>query len=237
MLDKIMENGINARYERNIKALSVEEMHKLHAAKVCIIGSGGLGGYIVEILARIGVHNITLVDFDVFDTNNLNRQLLCEEALLGHPKADAAAARIQRVNSEVTLTPIKEAITAENASAILTGHDVVVDALDNIQTRLMLAESCRNLGIPLIHGSIAGWFGQVAVILPGDTTMEKMFGQVKAQRGIEKELGNLPFTASTVASLQAAEAVKVLVGKEVENHTVLQIDLLYGEYTRIALGK
>jgi len=227
---------LKARYERNVNALSVEDVLKLHHAKVCVVGVGGLGGYVVEILARIGVLSITIVDYDVFEPNNLNRQLFSEESLLGNYKVDAAVGRIAKVNSDVAITSVKEKLTEHNAQEILAEHDVVIDALDNIQTRLMLAKACADLNIPMVHGSIAGWYGQVACVFPGDDTLEKIFGDVKAERGIEKELGNLPFTASAVASIQCAECVKILTGKHVERNAILQVDLLNGEYHAIPLG-
>ena len=231
----MIDQKIDPRYQRNINALSPQEVATLHQAKVAVVGSGGLGGYIVEILARIGVHHITLIDYDVFDINNLNRQLFCEEALIGTPKVDAAQARIAKVNSHVQLTTIKEKLTPENAPTLLQGCMVVVDALDNIPSRLALATACDGLNIPLVHGSIAGWLGQVTCHYPNSGTMGKIFGHTQAERGIEKDLGNLPFTASTVASLQAAMCVKLLTGKEVPQNEILQIDLLYGDYTYIKI--
>ena len=237
MTEDMMANDtdIHARYQRNISALSAEDMHTLHAAKVCIIGGGGLGGYITEILARIGIHHITLVDDDHFDTNNLNRQLFCEEALIGTPKVDGAYTRIGKVNSHVTLTPVKERFTPQNGPQILKGHHIVMDALDNTQSRLALAAACRTVGIPLVHGSIAGWLGQVAVIFPEENTMETLYGHVSTPRGIEKGLGNLPFTASMVASLQCAECIKVLTGKATQKGSILQIDLQHGSFSRFRI--
>jgi len=226
---------LNERYSRNISALSIEDVLRLHTSKVCVVGGGGLGGYVVEILARIGVLNITLVDYDTFESNNLNRQLFSEEQLLGTYKVDAAISRITKVNSRVTLNGIKETLDENNALDILNGHDIVIDALDNIQTRLMLAKVCTSLSIPMVHGSIAGWFGQVAVVFPGDEILDIIFGDVKTERGIEKELGNLPFAASVVASIQCAECIKILTGKKVERNTLLQIDLLNSEYHSIPI--
>ena len=235
-LNNLENNLLKPRYMRNVNALSAQDVLQLHSAKVCVIGVGGLGGYVVEILARIGVLNITIVDYDVFEANNLNRQLFSEEALLGTYKADAAVARIAKVNTDVTIIAIKEKLTTDNAQAILAGHDVVVDALDNIQTRLILAENCARLDIPMVHGSIAGWYGQVASVFPGDDTMQKLFGDVKAERGIEKNLGNLPFTASTIASFQCAECIKILTGKNVVRNAILHIDLLNWQFHTIPLG-
>ena len=216
----------DARYSRNIKALSAAESEALREKKVCVVGLGGLGGYVVEILARIGVLNITAVDYDVFEQSNLNRQLFSTEPYLGRPKADGAVERIRQVNSAVRINPVKEKFTETSAPDILRNHDCVVDALDNIQTRLVLEDACERLNIPLVHGSIAGWYGQVASIFPGERLLRKIYKNTKTERGGEKELGNLPFTASTIASMQAAEAVKILCGRATTRNALIQIDLL-----------
>jgi len=223
---------LDPRYSRNTNALSVKDVHALHAAKVCVVGGGGLGGYIVEILARVGVHHITLVDYDVFEPNNLNRQLFCEEALINMHKADAAQQRVAKVNSNVKFSAVKEKLTIHNAARLIHGHNIVMDALDNIESRLILGNACSAQNIPMIHGSIAGWYGQVAVIFPGSNILDKLYCDIANEHGIERELGNLPFSASLVASLQCAECVKILTGKEAE-YSVLQIDMLRGEFCKI----
>ncbi|MCL2285632.1 MAG: HesA/MoeB/ThiF family protein [Firmicutes bacterium] len=230
-----MSDFIKPRYKRNLNALSAPDMQKLHNGKVCVVGAGGLGGYIVELLARIGVLHITVVDYDLFESGNLNRQLFSEESNMGSYKADAAIDRVARINSDVAINGIKEKLTQNNAPKIIAGHHVVMDALDNIQTRLMLANVCAKLNIPMIHGSIAGWYGQVACIFPGDGTLGKIFGGTKKEHGVENELGNLPFTASAVASVQCAECVKILTGKDVVKNSVIRIDLLNCEYDTISL--
>ena len=219
-----------------MQALSEKEILRLHESKVCVVGCGGLGGYIIEILARLGVLNITVVDFDVFETNNLNRQLFSTESRLGTSKTSAAIKRIASVNSDAVITGITERLDENNASDILKGHDIAVDALDNAETRLLISRTCRELGIPMVHGSIAGWYGQVASIFPGDNTLEKLFSSLKSERGIEKDYGNLPFTASAIASIQCAECVKILTGKETIRNALLVVDLLNGSYDVVYTG-
>ena len=238
--DGIVHSGeagyhVAPRYARNIRALSAEETIALRDKKVCVIGGGGLGGYIVELLARLGVLHISLVDYDVFEPSNLNRQLFSTQSGMGMPKVAGAVRRIAEVNSEVTLNGVQEKLTGANATDLLKGHDVVMDALDNIKTRLLLGRACRELGIPLVHGSIAGWFGQVCCVFPGDDTLERLYRNAVSEKGVEVDLGNLPFTASVIASFQCAECVKILTGREdLIRNAVLQVDLLYGECHRIA---
>ena len=218
------------RYERNMTALTPEENDKLKHFKVCVIGCGGLGGYVIESLGRIGIGHITAVDGDVFDESNLNRQLLSSEDAIGKSKAETAKARMLSVNSNVNVDPIAEFITEDNCEKILKGHDLVIDALDNIKTRILIENETQRLEIPLIHGAIAGWHGQVSVIMPGKPFYGNIYNE-DTNKGIETELGNLPFTAAVTASIQAAEAIKVLLKKgDTLAGKLFTIDLLSQEY-------
>lgn len=202
--------GYEERYKRNFESLSLDEQEILSKKKVCVIGCGGLGGYVIETLARIGVLYITAVDGDIFEESNLNRQLFCCEKNIDVHKAAEAKKRICEINSSVYINALTQRLTDRNAQSILKGHDVVVDALDNVETRFVLRDNCRRLNIPLIHGAIAGWYGQVSTILPDDATFDILY---KNQNEAKNPLGNLPFTAAFVASIQACEAVKVLLGR------------------------
>ena len=218
------------RYERNMSALSAGENERLKEFKVCVIGCGGLGGYIIEFLGRLGVGRITAVDGDVFEESNLNRQLLSDENVLGTSKAEAAKSRMKKVNSGIKVKAINEYLTEKNSEKIIKGHDIVIDALDNIATRVIIEKEAQKLKIPLVHGAIAGWYGQVSVIMPGSPVYAKIYHEGAAE-GVENELGNLPFTAAAVASVQAAEAIKVLLGRsDVISGKLLTIDLLSQEY-------
>ena len=221
---------MNDRYSRNMNTLSKEENERLKGFKVCVIGCGGLGGYAIELLGRLGIGFITAVDGDEFDATNLNRQLLSTEEILGQSKALAAQERMKKVNSEVTVNPIRVFVTDENCAEIISGHDVVVDALDNMITRRLLEKHCETLNIPLIHGAIAGWYGQVSTILPGDRTLQKIYPS-NENKGAEVELGNPSFSPAMVASIEVAEVVKVLFGRgEILQNKLLTIDLLNQEY-------
>lgn len=218
------------RYERNMKLMSKEENESLRSKRVCVVGCGGLGGYIIEMLARLGVGWITAIDGDVFDETNLNRQLLSRENLLGNSKADAAKARILEVNSEVFVDSKSEFLKADNALELVERHDVVIDALDNISSRRILETACERAGLPLVHGAIAGWYGQVTTIMPGMPIFGKIYPET-AEKGIETELGNPSFTPALVASIQVSEALKLLLGKyEVLSGKLLTINLLDHEY-------
>lgn len=224
------------RYERNLGLLTPEENESLKSAKVCVIGCGGLGGYIIEELARLGIGRITAADGDVFQESNLNRQLFSTETVLGKSKAQAAEERIHAVNSEVEIHTIHTFLTEENAAEIIEPDcQVVIDALDNITSRRILETYCCLNQIPLVHGAIAGWHGQVSVIMPGDKVFDQLY-PADADRGAELETGNPAFTPAVVASIQVSEALKIILGREgVLRKKLLTIDLLEHEYDVIEL--
>lgn len=224
------------RYEKNMTALSQKDCESLAGKRVCVVGCGGLGGYVVEMLARAGVGTITVADYDVFSESNLNRQLFSTESNVGGSKVEAARQRIRAVNSAVTLKAVAKALNHETAGEILSGHHVAVDALDNVPSRLVLAEHCGRYAIPLVHGAIGGWYGQVSTILPGDDTFRLIY-QGQGGRGAESELGNLAFTAAATASCQCAEVMKLLTGKgELLSKRLLRLDLLENDFTVIDLA-
>ena len=226
----LMSEGKMLRYQRNHNMLTESDQDVLKKTNVCIIGCGGLGGYVIEMLARIGVGSLTVVDGDRFDETNLNRQLLSSENNLGMFKAVAAKERILTINSETNVRSETVFFTKENADDIVEGHDLIIDALDKIPTRLLLQEACKKHGIPLVHGAIGGWYGQVAVILPGDDTLLKLYAN-NTGSGVEKLLGNPSFTPATIASIQVSEAIKLILGKgELLRHKILYLDLLNLNY-------
>ncbi len=234
-----LERGVlPARYQRNRNIISVNDQLTLFHSSVAVIGSGGLGGYIVEELARLGVGRIVVVDPDVFEEHNLNRQLFSSPANLDTAKVEAAAKRIGEINPAVTLVPIQTAFSPENGADLLRGCLVAVDALDSIQVRLELAEVCTALNIPLVHGAIAGWFGHVATQFPGENTLQTIYSSWKAGKGVEQVLGNPSFTPALVASLEVAEVCKLLLGQGTPlRGRQLMIDLLSMEMHIINLSE
>jgi len=202
-----------ARYQRNRQTISTAQQLTLFHSRVAVIGCGGLGGYVLEELARLGVGTIIAIDPDVFEEHNLNRQLLATPATLGQPKVAAAAARIAEINPAVTLVPQQAAYSPTNGDGLLRGSQVVVDALDSIPVRLVLAGTCAGLGIPLVHGAIGGWYGQVATQFPGEDTLQRIYRRWEIGAGLEQQLGNPAFTPALVASIQVAEVVKILLGQ------------------------
>lgn len=210
----IFEAGLlPARYQRNRRMISTQQQAQLFRSRVAVVGCGGLGGYILEELARLGVGHIVAIDPDIFEENNLNRQLLSSPGKLGRAKAEVAAERIAEINPAVTLKPVKELFTRANGSRFFEGLDCVVDAVDNVAARLDLEAVCSELKIPLVHGAIAGWYGHVATVYPGENTLQKIYRHWKGGKGVEQQLGNPSFTPAVAASLEVAEVCKVLLGQ------------------------
>ena len=226
-----------ARYQRNRKTFSTDDQLKFFHTTVAVVGCGGLGGYVVEELARLGIGRIVAIDPDVFEEHNLNRQLLATVERLGTSKAEAAAARVSEINPAVSVIALKERFSKENGLRLFEGVHIAVDALDSIFTRLELADVCRQLTIPLVHGSIAGWYGQVVSQLPGDSTLHTMYGRCAEGAGVEKELGNPSFTPAVVASLEVAEVAKLIVGRGAPvRQAMLVVNLLDMEFNKFKIG-
>lgn len=233
----ILQGGyLPARYQRNQQMISTLQQLQLFQSKVAVVGCGGLGGYILEELSRLGVGQIVAIDPDIFEEHNLNRQLLSTIELLGTSKADAAVKRIAEINPAVSVSAINAAFSQENGSELLDGAVLAIDAVDNIPARLELAEICSQLNIPLVHGAIAGWYGQVMTVSPGDGSMQKLYANWSGGKGIEASLGNPSFTPAVAASLQVAEACKLLLGQgRGLNKRMLSINLLDMQFEEIPL--
>ena len=218
------------RYLKNMNLLSSVENEMLKDFRVCVVGCGGIGGYVIEFLARLGVGEITAIDGDVFDYSNLNRQLLSNEKSIGKSKSEAAKDRVHDVNSEVVVNQIRSFLTEENCDQFIDKHHVVVDALDNMKTRKMLEAHCKDLGIPMVHGAIAGWYAQISTILPGDDILSKIYPE-GVEKGIEIEIGNPSFTPALAASIEVSEVVKLLFNKgDLLSKKLLTINLLNCEF-------
>ena len=214
------------RYSRNMQAFSREEVEAMHEKSVCVIGCGGLGGYVAMSLARFGIGRLVLADGDVFAASNLNRQLFCKETNLGKNKALEAKSALAEINSETRIRVYAHMLTEENCGEIIAGCDVAVDCLDNIPARILLEAGCKDAGIPLIHGAIGGFYGQVCCVFPGDDVLSALYGG-RASAPADNAAGNPPFTPQLVAAWQCSEALKLLAGrKDVLRKKLLIIDLL-----------
>jgi molybdopterin/thiamine biosynthesis adenylyltransferase len=198
------------RYSRQIlsPAFNEEGQRKLRKAHVLIAGVGGLGSPVSIYLACAGIGKLTLVDSDAVELSNLNRQILHGEEDIGEKKVISAVRKLKKLNSTVEVNPVDVRITAESLPGLLRGVNLVVDCLDEMETRFILNQGCVKEGIPLIHGGIDGMIGEITTIIPGKTPC---FACI-FPREVE---GKKPFpvfgcTPALVAALQVMEAIKLL---------------------------
>jgi molybdopterin-synthase adenylyltransferase len=213
-----LRNGlVPLRYVKNIGTLGMEGQARLLASRVLVVGGGGIGGAACELLARMGVGTVVVVDPDVFDETNLNRQDFCHTAVLGMPKVEVLRDALGAINPECDVVIRQIAATTENLPGLLAGADAAIDALDNIDDRLVLQDACSKADATMVHGAIAGTSLEVTAVFPGDPGIAA-FAPVAEDgtkaRGVEIETGNPAVTPVLCAAIQVSEAVKVLLGKD-----------------------
>ncbi len=224
-----LENNIvPRRYMRNMKTFTVDQQIQLLNTRIAVIGLGGLGGTTTEIFARSGIGSLKLVDGDVFEDHNLNRQLLSSISTMGVSKAAAAAKRVLKINPSVETLPVSDYFSKQNQFEILNGCDLVVDCLDNIKARFLVEDAAKTNGIPMISAAIAGFSGQVTTVFPNDTGLSAIYGpldSIKDEKGVETQLGCPPQTVFTIASLECTEAFNVIFKRPVLRNRLLVTDL------------
>lgn len=213
-LEALQKGILPLRYLKNLKALKPVEQKRICASKALVCGCGGLGGIIIHLLARAGVGYLRLVDGDTFALTNLNRQLLSETSNLAKSKALIAAERVRAVNPLIEAEACNLMIQKDNAVQLMQGMDIVLDALDNLPGRFLLADSAREQGIPFVHAAVAGWWGQVSTFLPHSTrNLQSIYGELRSRDPAEEATGVLGPTAAVIGSLEALEAIRLLAGR------------------------
>ncbi len=217
-----------ARFQRN--GLSCSDQLKLFRSKMAIIGCGGLGGRTAELLARAGVGHLILTDPDVFSESNMNRQIFCTTETLGCNKVDIVGRELEKINP-VLKTDLH--VSPFNPLSISTA-DIVIDALDSATARKKLSTLCRKHSIPMIHGAVKEWYGQVGIEQSANNLIDTLYHQT-TENTLPPHI--VPMTVSLIASLQAAEACKLILGTGSPlRDGWLQCDLLYSDYERIITG-
>ena len=199
------------RYDRQmmLPGFGEEGQERLKNSRVLIAGVGGLGSPLAFYLAAAGVGQIVLADSDTADLSNLNRQILHWEPDLGRAKVDSAAEKLSKLNSAVEIIPRRTRIAEETAPGLVEGCDLIVDALDNFETRHLLNRISQETGIPFLYGGIHGLTGMLSLFVPGRTGCLACVFPRSIPPEVFPVLGTTP---GVIASLQATEAVKYLVG-------------------------
>lgn len=208
----------NERYARQttLPEVGAEGQRRLAESSALIVGLGGLGCPAGLYLAGAGVGRIGLCDSDIVSLSNLQRQTLYSETQVGEAKTAAALSRLRGINSEVSFEVFPEGLTPENAREIISGYDVVVDCCDNFATRYLICDTCRELGKPWVHGTIGAFNGQVATFLPdAEVAYDDLYPDREAMASLPAASGGvLGAVPGTVGALEAAEALKLLLGMD-----------------------
>lgn len=206
-----------ARYARHIMLpdVGISGQRKLKSASVCVIGAGGLGSPALLYLAAAGVGRIGIIDDDLVDATNLQRQIVHGTPGVGSPKVESAKERLVEVNPEVEVQIYNERLNISNALEILNGYDVILDGTDNIPTRYLVSDACEILGIPWVYGSIFRFEGQVTLFnFEGGPNYRDLFPTPPPPESVPScaEAGVLGVLPGVVGSIQATEALKVILG-------------------------
>ena len=206
------ETKMDPRFERNMPALSEKEQSLLSGSGVLITGCGGIGGRVCELLLRAGVEKISLADGDSFSESNFNRQAYCNQLSYGRNKAEHLAETLAITFPDAEIRPFPVFLDDQTFTQAAAGCSVVVDAVDNIRSRLFLEDACATAGIFLIHGAVHGWSVQAGVIPPGTGILRRLYKNAFEDASSEGRTVLSPAPAFC-ASVQAAEAIKLLAGR------------------------
>ncbi len=199
------------RYDRQIRVFGEEGQEKLKDSRVAVVGVGGLGCPASFFLAAAGIGELLLVDYEGIELNNLNRQILHWEEDIGEKKkTESAQEKLQRLNSDIDVEVFDGKII-ENNLDILEGVDVIVDALDNFETRYLLNEFAVEKGIPFVHAAVEGFHGQMTTIIPGQTPCLRCIFPQKPEK--EETFPIIGTTSGLFGIMLANEVIKLLTGK------------------------
>lgn len=223
-----------SRYARHLllDEVGINGQMRLKSSSVICVGAGGLGSPVLQYLAAAGVGRIGVVDHDLVERSNLQRQVIHGEQTLGQPKVHSTIQRLSDINPHVTVEGFEVALTAANALKVLEGWDVVVDGTDNFPTRYLINDACEILGTPLVYGSIYRFEGQMSVFnYRGGPTYRDLFPSPPSPGSVPScaEAGVLGVLPAVVGSIQATEAIKILL----ESDTTLSGRLLLYDAIRM----
>ncbi len=226
------------RYSRQIfmEEVSIEGQRKINAAKVLIIGAGGLGSPVIQYLAAAGVGKLGVVDFDNLEIHNLNRQVIHQEKFIGKPKVESARNFIAEFNTSIEFIPIHEKLDAMNIQDIFEGYDLIVDCSDNFDTRYLINDFCVKFKIPLVYGSIFSFEGQVAIFnYKGSKSLRDLFPEAPKDEDIQNcdQFGVLGALPGIVGSMMAMLALKVIIELPVQSNLLTIIDCYEWKFTQI----
>ncbi len=213
--------------DRYLSQIAVKEIFPagqkvIESSSIVVVGVGGIGSAVAEMLVRMGIKNITIVDDDLIENSNLNRQAMFKESDIGLKKVDVARAELLRIDEEISINVIDQKLSFYNAEDILSQADIIMDGTDNYNARNVLNVVSFNLKKPWIFSAVEGTYGYVKAIIPGRTSCLSCFGYPDKGEGISCTIqGVIPSAVRAIASIAVTTAVKVLLEKEMTG------DLLY----------
>ncbi len=203
------------RYDRQIRIrqLGQDGQKRLKQACIAVAGAGGLGSPAAMYLAAAGVGRLRIIDCDIVETGNLNRQILHGQPDAGQPKTESAKETLTRINPDIRVEVRQARITKDNASDLFKDCQGIVDAMDNIETRYILNHTATSLGIPLFHGAVNGFEGQAMTVIPGTTAcLHCLYGE-PVQDAPKQIIPVIGVTPGVIGTIQATEVIKFLIGK------------------------
>lgn len=227
------------RYSRHLLLEEIGEagQEKIKEARVLVIGAGGLGSPVLFYLAAAGVGTIGLMDDDVVSESNLQRQILYDSTCINELKVNIAVRKLQMLNPSCNLHPYPYRLTAENASEILGKYDIVVDATDNLPARYVIDDACIQCGKPFVYGSICEFEGQVSVFnYQGGPSYRDLFEYHDGIRDFKQPLGVIGALPGVIGSLEAAETIKIILGKATLSGKIMLVNLLTSTFQTLELG-
>ena len=213
---------------RNLGILNLEELKIIKTTKVLVVGAGGLGGFICSSLVRLGVKDITIIDFDVFELSNLNRQIFSTTLTLNKSKVTVTKEKLLEIYPEANINILHIKYDQAIDQTLYNTIDIVFDAVDNIKTKLLIEDHCTLYNKPLIHGAIGGWYGQVGIILPNSYLLKEIYEDNPI--GLEKTLKSPTFIPGIIGNMMISEFIKFKLEKEALINKILFIDVLEHEY-------
>jgi molybdopterin/thiamine biosynthesis adenylyltransferase len=220
------------RYVRQMTFTEIGEegQRKLLSSSVAVIGTGGLGTHIADNLARAGVGHLRLVDHDYVELNNLQRQLLFDEAdvVSALPKAEAAARKLAQINSQVEVEPLVVQVGRDNVEEIVGDMDLVLDGCDNFETRYLINDACLKHDVPWVYGGAVASYGMSMTIIPHQTPcLRCVFPEMPPKESVVTcaVAGVLASVVSIIAALECSEALKLLTGRGRINQGLIHIDV------------
>lgn len=231
------------RYSRNIllREIGVEGQARLNKARVLIVGAGGLGSPAAFYLAAAGVGTVGIIDHDLVDLTNLQRQILHATEDVGQPKAESAAGTLRALNPDILIEPVNSVLCAENVIEVISRYDFIVDGTDNFSAKFLVNDACVISKTPFSHGGVLGFTGQTMTVLPGQSACYRcIFRQPPPAGSVAtcSEAGVLGSVAGMLGTIQATEAVKFLTGSgQLLTDTLLRFDALRMHFRSVPLGR